>query len=51
MELLEKCRNKAELIVAKQRHGPIGSVVLQFNGDYTQFADLVKDDYLPEDRY
>ncbi len=51
MELMEKCRGKAEVIVAKQRHGPIGTVVLQFNGDYTQFADLSPDDYLPEDRY
>ena len=51
MELLEKCRNKAEVIIAKQRHGPIGTVVLQFNGDYTQFADLSPDEYLPEDRY
>lgn len=51
MELMEKCRGKAEVIVAKQRHGPIGTVVLQFNGDYTQFADLSPDDHLPEDRY
>ncbi|MBS28529.1 MAG: replicative DNA helicase [Alphaproteobacteria bacterium] len=50
-ELLEQCRNKAEVIVAKQRHGPIGTVTLQFNGDYTQFADLAPDDYLPEDRF
>jgi replicative DNA helicase len=50
-ELLEKARNKAEIIVAKQRHGPIGTVTLQFNGDYTQFADLKSDDYLPEERY
>ncbi|HCP00833.1 MAG TPA: replicative DNA helicase, partial [Rhodospirillaceae bacterium] len=32
MELMEKCRGKAEGIVAKQRHGPIGTEVLQFNG-------------------
>jgi len=50
-ELMEKCRGKAEVIIAKQRHGPIGTVTLQFNGDFTQFADLSPDDYLPEDRY
>ncbi len=50
-DLLEKARNKAEVIVAKQRHGPIGTVVLQFNGNYTQFADLVSDDRLPEERF
>jgi replicative DNA helicase len=50
-ELMKACHGKAEVIVAKQRHGPIGTVELQFNGDYTQFADLSPDDYLPEDRY
>ena len=32
--------NTAEAIIAKQRHGPIGSVRLQFDGQYTKFADL-----------
>lgn len=50
-ELLEQCRNKAEVIVAKQRHGPIGTVTLQFNGDFTQFSDLQADTYLPEERF
>ncbi len=50
-ELLEQCRTKAEVIVAKQRHGPIGTVTLQFNGDFTQFADLKADTYLPEERF
>jgi len=30
----------AECIVAKQRHGPIGSVRLHFEGRYTRFSDL-----------
>ncbi len=50
-ELLAQARNKAEIIVAKQRHGPIGTVVLQFNGDFTQFADYKPDSYLPEERF
>jgi replicative DNA helicase len=50
-DLLDRARNKAEIIVAKQRHGPIGTVTLQFNGDYTQFADLVPDDRRPEERF
>ena len=49
-KLLEDTRNRAEVIVAKQRHGPIGTVTLQFSGDFTRFADLISDDHLPEDR-
>jgi replicative DNA helicase len=37
---LEQVYNVAEVIVAKQRHGPIGSVKLFFDGQYTKFADL-----------
>ena len=37
---LEQVYNVAEVIVAKQRHGPIGSVKLFFDGQYTRFADL-----------
>jgi replicative DNA helicase len=36
----EEARNKAEVIVAKQRHGPIGSVNLFFEGEFTRFGDL-----------
>ncbi len=32
--------NTAEAIIAKQRHGPIGSVRLYFDGQYTKFGDL-----------
>jgi replicative DNA helicase len=37
---LEKSRNIAEVIVAKQRHGPIDDVRLRFEGQYTRFEDL-----------
>ncbi|MFQ5971037.1 MAG: replicative DNA helicase [Alphaproteobacteria bacterium] len=47
-KLLEECRNKAELILAKQRHGPIGSVKLRFEGDFTRFSDLAKEDHMAE---
>jgi replicative DNA helicase len=30
----------AEVIVAKQRHGPIGDVELSFQGEFTRFGDL-----------
>ena len=39
-ERLEKVRNIAELIIAKQRHGPVGTVELQFMGKFTRFSDL-----------
>ena len=28
------------MIIAKQRHGPIGTVRLFFDGQYTKFGDL-----------
>jgi len=35
--------NKAEVIVAKQRNGPIGSVTLQFDGNYGRFYNFELD--------
>ncbi|MHA1600442.1 MAG: replicative DNA helicase [Alphaproteobacteria bacterium] len=49
-ERLEQSRNKAEVIIAKQRHGPIGTVELHFQGEFTQFNDLMPDDHLPDVR-
>jgi len=37
---MEAVHNKAELIIAKQRHGPTGTIPLFFEGEYTRFADL-----------
>lgn len=39
--------NVAEVIVAKQRHGPIGIVRLHFEGRLTKFSDLAETAYLP----
>ncbi len=39
---LSDCSSEADIIVAKQRHGPIGSVKLHFEGSVTRFSDLDK---------
>ncbi|MDH3596450.1 MAG: replicative DNA helicase [Rhodospirillales bacterium] len=44
----DEARNIAEAIVAKQRHGPIGTVQLHFTGEFTQFSDLADHDRMPE---
>jgi replicative DNA helicase len=36
----ERVEGKAELIIGKQRHGPTGSVELQFDAAVTRFANL-----------
>src|SRR6201999_4071033 len=42
---------KAEVIIAKQRHGPTGTVDLSFEGQFTRFSDLAPDAQLPERTY
>ena len=39
-EKLARVANIAECVVAKQRHGPIGTVEMFFDGSLTRFADL-----------
>lgn len=41
-------KNIGEVIIGKQRHGPTGTVQLFWNGDFAQFGNLAKEDYLPE---
>lgn len=45
---MEKSRGRAEVIIGKQRHGPVGTVQLAFHASVTRFSDLARDDYLPE---
>jgi replicative DNA helicase len=37
---MEHVHNKAEIIIAKQRHGPTGKIDLFFEAEFTRFADL-----------
>lgn len=47
-EKMDDVMGKAEIIIAKQRHGPVGNVTLQFEGQYTRFSDLQRDEYSPQ---
>jgi replicative DNA helicase len=38
-------RGVADIIIAKQRNGPIGEVQLTFLGEYTRFENLVSESY------
>jgi replicative DNA helicase len=47
-ERMDKVHNQAELIVAKQRHGPVGTIRLYFEPSLTKFSNLARDDRFPE---
>ncbi len=40
--IMESVHGKAEVVIGKQRHGPIGTVELSFEGRFTRFGNLVK---------
>ncbi|WP_420798910.1 replicative DNA helicase [Oceaniovalibus guishaninsula] len=39
---MERLHGRAEVVIGKQRHGPIGSVDLSFEGRFTRFGNLVQ---------
>jgi len=41
-EEMERLHGKAEVVIGKARHGPIGTVELSFEGRFTRFGNLVK---------
>ena len=44
-QLTDDSYNKAEIIIAKQRHGPIGSIKMHFDANFTKFSDLSSEEY------
>ena len=46
-EELERVHGIGEIIIAKQRHGPIGTVKLRFDAQTTKFEDFAAPDHLP----
>lgn len=47
---LDRCEvatDRAEIIIAKQRHGPIGTVTLHFEAETTKFSDFQGEETLP----
>jgi replicative DNA helicase len=49
-ESMNAVTGKAEVIIGKQRHGPTGTVPLQFTPEFTRFSNLAIEERLPERR-
>jgi len=47
---VERVAGLAEVIIAKQRHGPIGTIKLTFEGKITKFDNYVGGDHIPDER-
>ncbi|MEI7932071.1 MAG: replicative DNA helicase [Alphaproteobacteria bacterium] len=42
-EKMDAVQNISEVIIGKQRHGPIGNVKLHYNGELTKFGNLARE--------
>lgn len=47
-EKMRKVEGVADVIIAKQRHGPTGTAQLGFQAEFTRFSDIATEDHLPE---
>jgi len=50
MAQMENAHGRAEVIIAKQRHGPTGTVELQFDAEVTRFSAIAREDTIAEIR-
>jgi replicative DNA helicase len=48
---LEEVHDTAELLIAKQRHGPINNITLRFDSHTTRFDNYVRNDRHAEERF
>jgi len=48
MTKMQMVTGKAEVIIGKQRHGPVGTVQLAFESQFTRFGNLARDQYMAE---
>ena len=46
-DAMDQVQGIGEVIIGKQRHGPTGTVRLQFTPEFTRFSDLADDSRLP----
>ena len=47
-EDMDRLKHQAEVVIGKQRHGPIGIVKLSFDADTTKFGNLAHDGRYPQ---
>ena len=45
---MTQVHGRAEVIIGKQRHGPTGTIELQFDAEVTRFSTLAHEDALPD---
>jgi replicative DNA helicase len=50
MAQMETAHGRAEVIIGKQRHGPTGTIELQFDAEVTRFSTIAREDTVPEIR-
>jgi len=48
MQKMQMVEGRAEVIIGKQRHGPVGIVQLAFEANFTRFGNLAHGDRMPE---